>query len=309
MNARAVLHPVHSPRLPETLRGVDGLEFIAPADDAGVVRALHQDRPVLITYRWDDSFLTSGLRWVHAISAGYDQFPVEALAKQGVIVTHSAGAHTPAVAEHAIALLMALSRGIGRAVRNSVEGRWAPEVVGGDELAGRTLGVLGLGSIGDAVAERARALGMTVIGTKRHTQGYRGPASDVLPPDRTLEVCERSDAIVVALPNTPETAGAVGRAELEALGPGWLVNVGRGATVDQAALVDALEHGELRGAGLDVFEHEPLAVGSPLWSLENVIATPHSAWFTPHLEERLIGLLRDNLAAWDGHGQWCNRVV
>ena len=190
-----------------------------------------------------------------------------------------------------------------------MERRWAPEEVGGDELAGRTLGILGLGSIGDAVAERAGALGMTVIGTKRHPQGYRGPASDVLPPDRTLEVCERSDAVVIALPNTPETAGAVGHEELEALGPGWLVNIGRGATLDQVALVDVLERGGLRGAGLDVFDAEPLPADSPLWSLENAIITPHSAWFTPRLEERLVGVLRDNLAAWDGRGEWRSRVA
>ena len=309
MNARAVLHPVHSPRLPDVLDTVPGLDVVEPLDDAGVAAALERDRPILITFRWDDRFLTPRLRWVHAISAGYDQFPADRLAQQGVILTHSAGAHTPAVAEHAIALLLALSRGIGLAVRRAVDADWAPQVVGGDEIGGRTLGVLGLGSIGDAVAERARALGMTVVGTKRHPDGYEGPAHHVLPPDRTQEVFERSDAVVIALPNTSDTRGLVSTDALAALGDGWLVNVGRGSAVDQRALVDALRRGVLRGAGLDVFEEEPLPADSPLWTMANVILTPHSAWFSPRLEGRLVEVLRANLAAWDGAGAWRNRVV
>ncbi len=177
------------------------------------------------------------------------------------------------------------------------------------DLSGMTLGVLGLGVIGEAVARRAKAFEMHVVGTKRSPEGYAGAADEVLGPDGTLDVFERSDAVIVTLPGNDETAGMVGAAEIEALAGGYLINVGRGVVVDEDALVAAMSDGVLRGAGLDVFHDEPLPDDSPLWTLPGVVITPHIAGASPRYAERLAGLFARNLPAFLGEAEWVNRVV
>jgi phosphoglycerate dehydrogenase-like enzyme len=305
MSDRLVLHPLHGPGLPEALAAIPGVDLIVPHDSDRVVGELEGGAGLLVTYLWEDRFLVPGLRWVQAISAGTDQFPDDDLAAAGVVLTSARGAHTPAVAEHAIALLLTLIRGIGPAMRDVPERAW--RIRPATEARGRTLGVLGLGSIGGEIARLAAALGMRVIGTKRSPGGYRGPAERVLGPDGTLEVCREADAVVIALPGAD--APAVGAPELAALEGGWLVNVGRGSAVDEAALVEALQGGRLLGAGLDVFTAEPLPAGSPLWDLPNVVITPHAAWASDRLAPRVAEIVAANLAAHRGEGPWRNRLA
>jgi phosphoglycerate dehydrogenase-like enzyme len=302
-----VLHPVHSPGLPDLLALEPGVDVILPMDDDAVAEALAGGMRVLLTYRWDDRFLTDGLRWIQAISAGMDQFPAEEIAARGIVLTSARGAHAPAVAEHAIALLMAVVRQIGPAVRGAAERAWYPTVA--HEVGGLTLGVLGLGSIGEEVARRAVGLGMRVIGTKQSPSGYAGVAERVVGPEGSLEVCREADAVVIALPQAEDTARIVGSPELEALRDGWLVNIGRGSVVDESALIEALRDGTLRGAGLDVFATEPLPPDSPLWDLPNVVITPHVAWATDRLPARLVEVFRANRRAYHGEGAWATRVV
>lgn len=285
------------------LERVEGIRVETAADPAGVPSGT----PILVTFRWDDVLLTPHLRWVQSISAGTEQFPAPRLAEAGVALTSARGVHGPQVAEHALALLLALTRGVGAATLGRARRSWEwPPVV---ELGGLTMGILGLGVIGEAVAVRARALGMRVIGTSRSPDAYRGPADEVLSFDRVDEVFRRSDVVVVALPGGEETRHLVDAARLALLGEGWLVNVGRGSVVDEGALVEALTSGSLRGAGLDVFESEPLPESSPLWDLSNVVITPHVAGASPHYGSRLAEVFRANLAAYHGEGEWVNRVV
>jgi D-2-hydroxyacid dehydrogenase (NADP+) len=302
-----VLHPIHAPGQADALRAVAGLDVVAAADEDGVRDELAAGAPVLCTFAWDDSFLTPSLRWVQAISAGYEQFPADELRRRGVVLTAAQGAHAPAVAEHAIALLLALARGIAPAVRAASERRWSPGPAW--ELAGTTLGVLGLGTIGEGVARRAAALGMRVIGTKADPSSYDGVADEVLGADGTLAVCGAADAVVVALPGGDATRGAVGERELAALGPGWLVNVGRGSVVDEGALEAALRDGTLRGAALDVTVEEPLPPTSPLWDVPNLLLTPHMAWMSPRLPGRVAEIVAANLRAFRGEGPWATRVA
>ena len=305
--ARLVLHPFHGPGLGPLLERIDGVTLVAPEDDAGVTAALAGGADGLVVFRWRDEFAVPGLRWIQALSAGIEQFPLRLLTDRGIVLTSARGAHTPAVAEHAIGLLYTLVREIGRSVRGASERRWEP--VPAYELQGRTLAVVGLGSIGEAVARRGVALGMRVIGVKRSPAGYDGAAERVWGPEGILEVCDAAEALVLALPEAPGTDGLIGAPELQALGAGWLVNVGRGSTVDEAALVDALTGGDLRGAGLDVTLSEPLRDDSPLWDLDNVVITPHMAWSTDRLAGRIADLVERNLRALQRGEPMINRVV
>ncbi len=304
---RIVLHPLHGPGLVEALTASPKLALTVPDDGDGVVEQLASGGRGLITFRWEDRFASGAVEWIQAVSAGVEQFPEQLLREKGIVLTSARGAHTPSVAEHAIALVLAVVRMIGPAARGAAGRVWHP--VPAYEVAGRTMAILGLGSIGETIAQKASALGMNVIGTKRQTSGYEGIAANVYPPDKTLEVCSRSDVLVIALPEDPSTAGRVGEAELAALGAGWLVNVGRGSVVDEAALVHALTKGRLRGAGLDVTSAEPLPDDSPLWDLPNVIITPHMGWSSDRLAGRLAEITVANARALDEGTPWVNRVV
>ena len=302
-----VLHPFHGPGLVEALSASRELALTVPEDGDGVVEQLASGVRGLITFQWEDRFASGAVEWIQAVSAGVEQFPEQLLREKGIVLTSARGAHTPAVAEHAIALMMAVVRMIGPAARGAAERVWHP--VPAYEVGGRTMAVLGLGSVGEAIAQKASALGMNVIGTKRQTSSYEGIATKVYPPDRTLEVCSRSDVLVIALPEDPSTVGCVGEAELVALGSGWLVNVGRGSVVDEAALVHALTEGQLRGAGLDVTGIEPLPDDSSLWDLPNVIITPHMGWSSDRLAGRLAEITLANARALVEGAPWVNRVV
>lgn len=302
-----VLHHRHGPGLAEVLSPLDSFDLVSPGDEEGVHRALSDGADGLITYVWDDSFLDHDFSWIQAISAGTDQFPLERLRELGVILTSARGAHSPAVADHAVALLLALVRRLGPAVRRSVEHMWKPEMA--YETEGLTVAVVGLGSIGEEIARRLLGLGMNVIGVKRRVDEYEGIVREVVPPDDLVALFRRSDAVIVALPSAPDTDGLITADHLEALGDGWLVNIGRGSVVDEAALVDALNSGTIRGAGLDVTATEPLPDSSPLWDIPEVIITPHMAWASERLSDRLAAIIDANARAVAGAGDWMNRVV
>lgn len=302
-----VLHPRHGPGLGAALAELDGVMVETPSETAMVVEAIRSGASGLVTYQWDDEFLTGGLRWVQAISAGIDQFPIDQLAERGIVLTSARGAHSPAVADHAIALLLTLLRRIGPAVRRAAEHDWRPEMA--HETEGLTVGVVGLGAIGEQVARRLRALEMGVIGAKSRPTGYEGVVEDVRGPDHIISVFADSDAVVLALPSTPATEGIIGPPHLEALDGGWLVNVGRGSVVDENALVTALMSGRLRGAALDVTATEPLPPNSPLWDMPQVVITPHMGWASDRLSPRLARLVAANVAALRKEGPWVNRVL
>jgi len=302
---RIVVGPLGGSGIAEALAAVPGVEATIVQSPAEMPEAV-VGAPVVVTFLWSDSWITDSLRWVQSVSAGTDQFPTERFHHSGVVLTSARGVHEVQVAEHAIGLLLAMTRGIAAAVRDQAEHRWDRSTVG--ELHGMTLGVLGLGTIGEGVARRATAFGMRVIGTKRHPQGYAGVAVEVYPPERTLDVCAQADAVVITLPGGSDTVGVVGAAELEALRGGWLVNVGRGSVIDTAALISAMSSGVLAGAALDVFDEEPLPAASPLWDLPGVIISPHLAGLSPRYGERLAAIFEKNLAAYLGQGAWVNRV-
>lgn len=237
----------------------------------------------------------AGLKWIHSTAAGVDQLLYSEIRERGIILTASMGIHHQLV-EHIFAFLLALERRLHVAMRLQLQRKWDRARTVGDELAGKTLGILGLGTIGQQLVRKAQAFDMRVIGTKRTPTAIPG-VDRVLPPDGLPQVLRESDAVVVALPLTPQTRGLIGERELQMMKPtAWFINVGRGPIVHEAALIQALRAGKIAGAALDVFEHEPLRSDSPLYDLENVILTPHVSGASPRYMDRAVPLFCENLA-------------
>jgi D-2-hydroxyacid dehydrogenase (NADP+) len=299
---KVALHPSHLRSVRDAFQELD-VELLLPDEDE--VAAAVEESGILVSFHWRDEYLP-GLRWVQSISAGFDQFPLDVFGARGVVLTSASGVHGPQMAEHAFALLLGLTRGVGVASRNATESKWKRMVL--HELTGLTVGILGLGAIGEEIARRARAWDMQVIGTKRRVEDYRGYAERVFPPSATAEVFRMADVVISVLPGGDETDGLVTREMLESLG-GWFVNLGRGNLVSEEDIIAALDSGGLLGAGLDVFEEEPLPPESPLWSHSRVVITPHLGGLSPQYGPRLARIFADNLAAFGGSGEWRNRVV
>jgi phosphoglycerate dehydrogenase-like enzyme len=241
------------------------------------------------------------LRWAHTASAGVGGSLHPALRASEVVLTNSAGIYAEPMADTVLAMVLHFARGIDFAVRGQAERRWdkAPfdaEDTPVRELAECTLGIVGLGGIGRAVARRGVLLGMRVMGTRRG--GTEGPEGvEVLSgPDALDRILPRSDFLVVAVPQTADTTAMIGARELGMLPAGAVViNVARGAVMDEEALADALRGGRLRGAGLDVFTREPLPAESPLWTLPNVLVLPHVSGASHRFWRRQTDLIIDNL--------------
>lgn len=243
------------------------------------------------------------LEWVHTGSAGVgSSLTPTMMARTDLVFTNSAGIHGPPMAEAVVGMVLHFFRGFDFAVRSQARGAWntgpfyradAPI----RELASSTVGVLGLGGIGLEVATRMRALGARVLGLKRRPGGDAPEGVEVLVGDdgfRTL--LAESDALVVTAPDTPETRGMMDAGAFGLMKAGAVfVNVARGRIADEAALVEALRSGRLRGAGLDVFASEPLPAGHPLWSLDNVLLTPHVSPVTDRFWRREADLVLHNL--------------
>jgi phosphoglycerate dehydrogenase-like enzyme len=301
-----VMHPRFPPAVDTVLRAMPGIVLHCPSDTAGVVRALDEGAQVLVTFTWAPEFLRPSLQWIAGTGAGIEQYPLETLRERGIVLTTAAGVHSACVAEHAFALMLALTRRIGEAARNMTQARW--QALPGEQLAGKKLGIVGLGRIGEAVAERASSWDMQIAGVKRHPDRYRGCVSDVRGADQLGAICDWADILLLTAPANPDRSHLIGAGELERLGAGWIVNVGRGSLIDEPALVRALESGRLRGAGLDVTAVEPLPAESPLWRLPNVVVTAHNAGDSPGYGPRWGAIFERNIAALGGGAEWVNRV-
>lgn len=234
------------------------------------------------------------LRWVQTWSSGVDYLPLDKLRSRGVLVTDASGVHAVAVAETVFAHMLGLTRGIHIAVRSQAAGEWN-RTPGLPEMYGRTALIVGTGTIGMRIAELARAFGMRTIGIRRTPAPL--PCFDrVDGMDKLDEAIAESDYIVNTLPGTRETRHIFDEARFRLMKPtAVFINVGRGASVKTEALVEALRERRIAGAGLDVFEEEPLPAGHPLWALDNVILTPHIAGYTNRAKERVADLFAANL--------------
>jgi phosphoglycerate dehydrogenase-like enzyme len=234
------------------------------------------------------------LRWVHDNAAGIPPALIAALAGQSTVLTNGSGAQSSAVAEYVVAVLLTFLKRLRELGRFQARAEWVTGFHPA-ELRGLTVGIIGLGNAGLAIARVLRPFGVRLLGMRRHPE----PVPDVeavYPRGDMRQFLAQLEVLVIAAPLTEETRGMIGAAQLAQLRSGaYLVNVGRGAIVDEEALVAALRSGQLGGAALDVFTVEPLPPTSPLWALPNAIVSPHYCDQTPQTDERGRDLFFDNL--------------
>jgi phosphoglycerate dehydrogenase-like enzyme len=242
------------------------------------------------------------LRWLHVPSAAVHPLLFAELVNSDVVLTNSREVHGPVVAEHVMALIFALAKKIPQAARLQQQHVWGQEAMWNDaphprEIAGATLGLIGVGSIGRRVAQMASALGMRVIAVREHAEKGRPEGVEaVFALSAIDEMLKQSDYVVLAAPLISATQRLINADRLAVMKPdACLINVGRGEQVDESALVEALRARRIAGAALDVFEREPLPADSPLWSVENLLITPHIASQTEKLWQRHFELFSENL--------------
>src|SRR5712671_4189541 len=272
---------------------------------------------LVISGLWHDGLLDRAkkLRFIQAIGAGTDQFPCGELAKRSIRLASARGVNYRAVAEHAMALILALSRRLPEARDNQAQRVWRGMISDlsqrEDELGGKTLLVVGLGDIGGRLAQLAKAFDMRVVGLRRDPAAGRGAADAVHTMSELNSLLPEADFVVLTCLLTKETEKLVDAEALDLMKhSAHLVNVARGRIVDEAALVEALATRRIAGAGIDVTIEEPLAESSPLWAMEHVLITPHTAGETRRYEDNVIEILRDNLGRLRrGEEQLRNQVV
>ncbi len=244
-----------------------------------------------VIFNWSGSlslirevFLMShAVRWVHSRSAGLERTLFAELIASNVTMTNGSGVFSPSLGEFALAAILYFAKDFRRMIRSQTAGLWEPfDVL---PISGQTVGIVGYGDIGRAVATRVRAMGMKVLAVKRHVSTQKNPdllADQIYGPDHLIEMLSHCDYIVVAAPLNAETLGLIGEAEFAAMKPGAvIINVGRGPVIEERAMIKALSERKIKGAALDVFAEEPLPKGHPFYQLENVLLSPHCADHTP----------------------------
>ena len=313
---KLVIHPPVDPeRLAKVRAAAGDMTVVNAANDAEALRAI-ADADAFFGKLTPPLLAAAGrLRWVQSPTASLEHYVFPELVAHPCVLTNMRGLFSDVIADQVFGYVLCFARNLHRYLRNQAAGRWEP--VGGEaervtfatgpghvtaidrahlHLADLTLGVVGLGSIGSEVARRGRAFGMRILAVDPVQATAPEGVAELWKPERLPDLLAQSDFVVIAAPHTPETAKLFRRPQLRQMKRGaYLINVGRGAIVDLADLTEALRAGEIAGAGLDVFEVEPLPAEHPLWRMENVILTPHVAGYSPRIAERHLGVLLENI--------------
>lgn len=236
------------------------------------------------------------LKWVQSLSVGLDALLTEEIKKNDIVITNTKGCTSVPIAEHTIAMMTSLARGISYMIRNQLNRRWTSTPI--TDLSGATVAIIGYGEIGKQIAKRAKALDMFVIGCKKRPSIHAtdDPADKIVGLDQLDSVMAEADFLILALPSTPETYHLINKEKLESMKKtSFLINIGRGNTIVEEELINHLKEKKIAGAALDVFETEPLPPQHPIWQLENLIISPHNAYFSPNTLERYMDLFLENI--------------
>ncbi|MCB1547451.1 MAG: D-2-hydroxyacid dehydrogenase [Hyphomicrobiaceae bacterium] len=299
-----------------TLRGT-GISHVEVRDKAGLAAGIAEADVLLVSGLWSNDLLERAprLRYVQSISAGIDQYDQDLFRSRGVRLANAKGVNANAVSEHAMSLILALARQLHTGRDNQARKHWRGMISDisqrEDELGGKTLLIVGLGAIGNRLARLARAFDLKVVATRRDPSRGKGDA-DAVHSDRDLaKLLPQADIVALTCPLTPDTENLVNAETLACMKPGaHLVNVARGRVVDEPALIAALQAGRLTAAALDCTVEEPLPASSPLWAMENVIITPHTAGETRRYEDNVLDILMANLERiWRGETNLVNEIV
>ncbi|MBV9522312.1 MAG: D-2-hydroxyacid dehydrogenase [Alphaproteobacteria bacterium] len=294
--------------------GIAGFEV---RERAALDRRIGEADVLVVSGLWHDGLLDGAKRlaYIQSIGAGTDQFPREALGRRGIRLASAQGVNAHAVAEHAMALILALSRKLPEARDNQARRHWRP-MIGDiarreDELGGKTLLVVGLGRIGGRLARLARAFDMRVVGLRRNPAAGGADADAVHGIEALHRLLPEADFVALTCPLSPQTERLIDAAALARMRQtASLINVARGRVVDEAALIAALQEARIAAAALDVTVEEPLQAASPLWAMPNVLITPHTAGETQRYEDGVLDILEENLARlWRGEARLKNEIV
>jgi phosphoglycerate dehydrogenase-like enzyme len=294
-----------------------GMNSFEVRDRETLEQQLEEADVLVISGLWRDALLerTRRLRFIQSIGAGTDQFSQAELAGRGIRLASARGVNARAVAEHAMALILALSRRLPEARDNQAKRVWRGMIgdLAGreDELGGKTLLIAGLGQIGGRLAQLARAFDMHTIGLRRNPAADPGQAMTVHRMGQLKLLLPQADFVALCCPLTPETENLMDAEALGLMKPSaYLINVARGRCVDEAALIRALSARDIAGAGIDVTVEEPLPADSPLWGMEPVLITPHTAGETRRYEDNVLAILMENIERlWRGETNLLNQVV
>ena len=294
--------------------GIAGFEV----RDRAALEARIAEADVLVVsglWRNEVAAMAPRLKFIQSIGAGTDQFDRSMLAARGIRLASAAGVNARAVSEHAMSLILALARRLPEARDNQRRKFWRG-MIGDlaqreDEMADKTVVIVGLGRIGGRLAQLAKAFDMRVIGVRRNPAGGRGAADEVHALAALPGLLPSADFVVLTCPLTPETTNLIDATALAAMQPSaYLVNCARGRVVDEPALVAALQAGTIAGAGIDVTWDEPLPADSPLWEAPGAFITPHTAGETRRYEDNVLDILMENLSRqWRGEAALLNQVV
>ena len=292
---KIVLTGLGADMIPELKTIAPGATFVAATSDDVVQKVADADA-IIGTFSEDIFRAGKKLKWVHTYSAGVDPYRYPDFLKSDITLTNSKIVQGPEIADHAFALLLALTRGLTGAIANRPNEEWGREGYKAIELRGKTAVIVGLGGIGTQIAERAHAFGMTVIGVDPKEIPLMSAVSKVVPPDRLDTVVPLADVLFLAVPHTPESENMIGEKQFQSMKKdSYFIAVSRGKIYSQPALIKALDERRLAGAGLDVTVPEPLPKGNALWKFENVIITPHIATLSDGILARRQELVRDNV--------------
>jgi phosphoglycerate dehydrogenase-like enzyme len=282
------------------------LDFATAAGDSEIILNW-SGSPALLR----EVFLLSGrVNWIHSRSAGLDKVLFPELVESEIILTNGSGVFSPSLGEFVLGAILYFAKDFRRMIRNQMASLWEPFDV--TMISGQTLGIVGYGSIGRAVAARARALEMNVLALRRRIA--QQPKEDLLidevyGPEQRLQMLSRCDYILVTLPLTEQTKGLIANAEFAVMKKNAVViNIGRGPTIDERAMIEALSESRIRGAAVDVFDQEPLPQGHPFYSLENVLLSPHCADHTPDWLDNAMRFFLEQLSRFR-HGESLLNIV
>jgi D-2-hydroxyacid dehydrogenase (NADP+) len=288
----------------------DGLDFVTAQGEEEVFANLGDTEVLIPSFKFKKEMLDAApaLKWIQAVSAGVDHMPLEAIKARGILLTNGRGIHKVHMAEYAIAAMVDLARNWHTIFRNQIRGVWDRSIPQG-EINGAVVGIIGLGSIGKEIARRASFMGMRVIGVKSRPEPLDS-VEKVYGPEGMEEVFRQSDYVINLLPYTRETEKVLDRTYFGQMKEtACFINMGRGKTVNEPDLIEALQKRRMRAMVSDVYYQEPLPEESPLWGLHNVILTPHVCGASSRYKDRALEIVEHNMKVYTGGGGEMMNVV